>query len=146
MIMPIEQRVKVYPTENIVHVEVGSVISLTSSQTIIKTYECGEIIGGNKIVYLGVDNKLYIADHRNIACLNRIVGMSKQAGEVGDLIEVVIFGEIFSNLAINPGDYYLFEEGMITNNIVNNGVVIKIGNYISYQKVFINIGEYIFRI
>jgi hypothetical protein len=114
-------------TNDKVNVKIGDVISLVAGQgviqinTIVKSYQCGEAIGGHKVVYL------------------------EGAGNIDDYVEVVIFGEIAYDFAINAGDYYLFTEGTLRTAIANNGIIVKIGKYIQDKVLFIEIGEYIIR-
>jgi hypothetical protein len=133
-------------TNDKVSVKIGDVISLTSSQvnTIVKVYQCGEAIGGHKVVYLEND-KIYIADYLNVNIVNKIVGVTRQAGNIDDYVEVVIFGEIVYDFATNAGDYYLFTAGMLQTAIASNGIIVKIGKYVQEKVLFIEIGEYIIR-
>jgi intein-encoded DNA endonuclease-like protein len=133
-------------TEDKVNVKIGDVINLSSSQvnTIVKSYKCGEAIGGHKVVYLEND-KIYIADYLNLNIVNKIVGVTRQAGNADDYIEVVIFGEIVYDFATSAGDYYLFTEGTLRTSIANNGIIVKIGKYIQDKVLFVDIGEYIIR-
>jgi hypothetical protein len=133
-------------TNDKVSVKIGDVISLTSSQinTIVKSYKCGEAIGGHKVVYLE-GNKIYIADYLNLNIVNKIVGVTRQAGNIDDYVEVVIFGELAYDFATSAGDYYLFTAGTLQTAIANNGVIVKIGKYVQEKVLFIEIGEYIIR-
>jgi hypothetical protein len=133
-----------------VNVKIGDVISLVAGQgviqinTIVKSYKCGEAIGGHKVVYLEGD-KIYIADYLNLNIVNKIVGVTRQAGNTGDYVEVVIFGELAYDFATDAGDYYLFNAGMLQTTIANNGIIVKIGKYVQDKVLFIEIGEYIIR-
>jgi hypothetical protein len=133
-------------TNDKVSVKIGDVISLTSSQinTIVKSYKCGEAIGGHKVVYLEGD-KIYIADYLNLNIVNKIVGVTRQAGNIDDYVEVVIFGELAYDFATDAGDYYLFTAGALQTAIANNGVIVKIGKYVQEKVLFVEIGEYIIR-
>ena len=133
-------------TEDRINVKIGDVINVTSNQvnTIVKSYQCGEAIGGHKVVYLE-GGKIYIADYLNLNIVNKIVGITRQAGNVGDYVEVVIFGEIAYDFATIEGDYYLFTAGTLQTSIPSNGIVVKIGKYIQNKVLFVEIGEYIIR-
>lgn len=133
-------------TNDKVNVKIGDVISLTSSQinTIVKSYQCGETIGGHKVVYLE-GGKIYIADYLNENIVNKIVGITRQAGNAGDYVEVVIFGEIAYDFATSVGDYYLSIDGTLHTSIASNGIIVKIGKYVHDKVLFVDIGEYIIR-
>jgi hypothetical protein len=133
-------------TNDKVSVKIGDVISLTSNQinTIVKSYKCGEAIGGHKVVYLEGD-KIYIADYLNVNIVNKIVGVTRQAGNIDDYVEVVIFGELAYDFATDAGDYYLFTAGALQTAIANSGIIVKIGKYVQEKVLFIEIGEYIIR-
>jgi hypothetical protein len=133
-------------TNDKVNVKIGDVISLTSNpiNTIVKSYQCGEAIGGHKVVYLEGD-KIYIADYLNLNIVNKIVGVTRQAGNAGDYVEVVIFGELAYDFATDAGDYYLFIEGTLQTSIASNGIIVKIGKYVQEKVLFVEIGEYIIR-
>ena len=148
MIAVEEKKVNVTEASEVVNVSVGPVISLnTNAATDFKktiVAEAGEIIGSNKVVYVS-NNKIYKASNQNLGCLNKILGLTKQAGVTGDFIEVVIFGELNGFANLENKIYYLGVDGDLIDYIVNSGLKVEIGRGIKIDTLFIEIKNYLIR-
>jgi hypothetical protein len=146
-ITAVENRIKVEPNEEVVNITFGDVVSLTTSEikTITENYQCGEDIGSGKAVYLSNIGKIYMADNSNTDIINAIVGVTKQAGSSGDIVEVVIQGEVGYVFADRPGTYYVYQNGLMDNAPPATDVIISVGRYIRNGYLLVNIGNYIIR-
>jgi len=104
------------------------VVAITNTITLDNNYTCGSNIGGHKVVYLNND-KIEYASNDNVNCLNKVIGLSIQAGNADTSIKVKRDGIIeLTNWGLIPNSiYYLGLNGEITNIIPNTGIYQIIG-------------------
>jgi len=148
MIAVEEKKVNIIEANETVTVSVGSVISLNTSAATdfrkVVVVEAGEVIGSNKVVYVS-NNKIYKASNQNLGCLNKILGVTKQAGVIGDFIEVVVFGELNGFGGLENKIYYLGVDGDIIDYIVNSGLKVEVGRGLKLDTLFVEIKNYLIR-
>lgn len=131
--------------ETIKLIEVSPVIlEVNNVKNIVRSLQCGEIIGSGKVVYLS-ENKIYIASNNNPDCKGKIIGMTQQAGILDEFIPVVTFGELNGLSLMENKIYYLGINGSLTDTIPISGFYQPIGIGIETDKININIGNYIIR-
>lgn len=120
------------------------IIQVTNAANITKSLQCGEIIGGQKVVYLD-EGKIYIASNDNPDCRGKVIGVTSQAGVQEEFINVVTFGEVNGFSELENEQYYLGLNGAITKVIPTTGFYQPIGNGMSANKFNVNIGNFITR-
>lgn len=126
-------------------IELGNVV-LQKNSDCNNIYTLGEVVGGQKLVYLK-DGKLYKASYDNIECYNKIIGMTMQAGEIDSIVEVKTEGIIYLNnwqLQTNA-IYYLGLDGNISTQLPDNNIAQIIGYAKSENELELNIGLSILR-
>jgi hypothetical protein len=119
----------------------GINFSTTTLMPIASSFGSGGI-SGHKVVYIGSDGIDY-ADYRDDNKSNHVVGMTESAGV--DAVNVVDQRELngFSGL-IKGDNYFLHENGAITNIAPTSNVFLHIGIATAPDKLLIKVGEPIF--
>jgi|SRR5271157_1834398 len=103
---------------------------------------CGEDIGGNRVVIIDVDGKLYYADKDNLNHINKILGITTQAGMIGTTIQVQSISEMVEpswNWDVTKPAVYLGNNGLLTQTVPITGFLLEIGNTSSNISIIINI-------
>lgn len=108
-------------------------------------YEAGEVINGHRLIYLK-DGLAYKASYDNPECFNRIVGMSVNAANLGEMV-TVRNGKI-----VNPGWgltanalYFLGLDGQLTTVPPTTGILQEVGYSVETNEFYVNINSAIRR-
>ncbi len=90
-------------------------VSLTDNSKVVNQYVAGEAINGHRAVVI-VGSKLYHADCTNLNHINKVIGVSLNAGSINDTISVQSAGDVVQNSwGLTQDSYYYFDNvGMIT--------------------------------
>jgi hypothetical protein len=120
------------------------IIEVTNAANITKSLQCGEIIGGGKMVYIN-SGKIYIASNDNTSCKGKVIGMTQQSGILDAFVNVVLSGECNGLSLIENEMYYLGLNGVITKTIPLVGFVQPVGVGIASDRININLENYIIR-
>jgi hypothetical protein len=101
----------------------------TGGEQIITDYLAGQALGGQRVVIVGIDGKLYYADCTNLAHLNRVLGVTTGAAEPNAPAIVRAFG-IMTEPAWNwdlSKFIYLGTNGLLTQAPPPTGFLLELG-------------------
>lgn len=105
----------------------------------------GETLPGHRVVYVGQDGRVYLADKSNTAIASRIVGATNAAAFVGEQVDVISEG-LLSGGNFEPGvPYFLGPEGRIVTDITASGVHLHLGSGFSATEMAFDLGHPIIR-
>lgn len=91
-------------------------------------YIAGEVLGGNKLVYLK-NNKVYLASNDNLECFNKLIGITRNAAIVNGEVRVAKNNIMYLSgwgLEVDKV-YYLGLNGAITSTQPATGITQTIG-------------------
>lgn len=90
-------------------------LSLTDNSKIIQQYVAGESINGHRAVVV-IDSELFHADSTNISHMNKVIGISLNAGSIGDAVTVQIIGDVYQlGWGLIANSYYYYDSiGLLT--------------------------------
>lgn len=98
-------------------------------------------IGGHRVV-VATENGCNYADSADTSHINRVIGMTKSAWSLGDLVEVFNGGEIIEpSWSWNVGAVYLGSNGLLTQIPPTTGFIQQIGVALSATKLLISIQQ-----
>ena len=79
---------------------------LISEEVLISRFTCGENISGGRVV-VSINNLLFYFDPTNLNHYGLAIGISRQAGLIGEIIDVATNGKIYySGLGLTPNSHY----------------------------------------
>lgn len=112
-----------------------------SAKEVIVSLEAGENISALKLVYVGADNKAYLARHNGTYEQALAVAMSKTAIGTGLTGQFLVFGKIVDPFFAYAGTQELFLTtfGNISNTAPATGHVTSIGQSLGSGAIFLNI-------
>jgi hypothetical protein len=129
----------------------GNIIATGGTVSNIEVIDCaliaGESIGGHKIIY-EKNKKAYIASIDNLECIGKVIGMSLNAADMNDTINIRRFGNIQNQnwgLTANT-NYFLGINGAISTNAGNGLFSQCIGFSADTENLQININNLFIRI
>lgn len=88
----------------------------------------GETFGGHVALWVGDDNCFYVADPDNNVTIERIIGISTGAANMGTVAHARFTGELVDpsfNFALGP--VYLGPNGALTQNLPTSGNLLLLG-------------------
>ncbi len=108
---------------------------------VLTDYLAGEPLGGDRVVIVGDDGKLYYADNTNLSHLFRILGITTGAADLNAQANVRTGG--IMNEPTWDWDLYQFiylgTNGLLTQIVPTTGFLIVIGYPISSTKIMVDI-------
>jgi hypothetical protein len=108
--------------------------------------KCGEVIPAHRAVVI-INDSLYLFDNTNLSHYNRCVGFSNQAGNINDLIDVVISGEVTTGFpVINGAIYYAGLAGSLVTTPPSTGIMQSIAIATTTNKLLLKLTQPIIKI
>ncbi len=106
----------------------------------------GETASAYRIVYAGLDGFIYLASNDDVLTSESVRGITIQAGNEGDYVNVIALGEVENSSWNWSGNQnlYLGVDGVVTNVAPVSGYSLRVGYSIEPQKMFMSIGPVIF--
>jgi hypothetical protein len=115
-------------------------------EAVISTYEAASQINVNRAVAIRSDGRIEHADKDNPANELDVIGISRQSGAIGSLIEVVEFGKLSGASFGAVGDnFFLGNNGQLVNTAPATGTWLNVGTQTSASEFLVKIGESIIR-
>lgn len=126
-----------------------------AGDSIVRSFICAENISANRVLASNDMGQVMYADATNPDHRNRVIGISKQAGIVGDSIQVVLSGYMYGDPPSppQPGDsiwnwingipLFLADSGLITQDASlppNKAFSLQIGVAVSAEEMKVSIG------
>ena len=110
--------------------------------SIIKSFQAGAPINTNRVVALRPDGRIVHAD-KDVNDHNLdVIGMSRQSGAIGQIVEVVKFGTVpgasFGPVSTN---FFLGNNGLVLSSAPLTGNWLNIGIQEKVDEFFVNIRE-----
>ena len=129
-----------------INTNIQSAITSIQNHSIINIFNCGEIIGGHRLVYLNEYGLLKYADVNIRDSIEMAIGLTLDAGNKNDSVRVQNCG-IITEASWNfepKKKIYLGITGLLTQQIPNNNVCKEIGFAITKTKIMLRIQKAIF--
>jgi len=99
----------------------------------------GETIGGHRGV-CSSSNLIYYADNTNLLQVNRLIGISVQAVDIGQQLNIQSAGEITGFTGLTAGDIlYLQTNGVINTTLPTSGFIQQVGIALTSTTILLNI-------
>jgi hypothetical protein len=100
----------------------------------------GENLGGNRVVFINEESKAMYASHLFISDAFKILGVTTEAVVVNEAVEIQSFGEMEEaswnwNVTL---PIYVGANGLLTQNIPMQGIIMQIAFPISPIKIYID--------
>jgi len=117
------------------------------SRQIVSVKTAGEILNGGRVVFVGADGKLYMADNTVLAEVKAVVGIS-QGAAVAEAPANYITGDSVSEAgwAWTPGSRIYFDNlGMLVDVAPATGNLRSVGVADTATSILVNVGEVIAR-
>lgn len=117
------------------------------SRQIVSVKTAGEILNGGRVVFVGADGKIYMADNTVLAEVKAVVGIS-QGAAIADAPANYITGGSVSEAgwAWTPGARIYFDNlGMLVDVAPVAGHVRSVGVADTATSILVNVGEVIAR-
>ena len=133
--------------EETIDIELKDVVIINSNSTasLELDFTCGETINSNRVVVVQ-NGKIFKADGTNVNHFGNVVGISKQAGILNEVIKVVVAGNMLNNgwnLTSNQLCYFN-NAGEITQTVPTNAnFILSVGTAINTNEINIKLGDYI---
>ena len=118
-----------------------SLSSVDTAKEVVMSLEAGENISALKLVYVGADNKAYLAKHNGTYEQALAVAMSKFAVGTGLTGQFLVFGKITDAFFAYAGTQELFLTtfGNSSNVAPVTGHVTAIGQSLGVGSIFLNV-------
>lgn len=131
-----------YCTEYILLEPVGLPGKDGASSTTLLTVISDKPLGSNRVI----TNTLNYADNTNLSHIGNILGISLNAVNTGQELNLMFSGELdgFSSLTLSP--VYLSTNGTITQTPPTTGFILRIGTAISSTKILISLSTPILQV
>jgi len=114
--------------------------TLTSTEDLTLTGIAGEALGGQRLVRVGVDSKLYYADSSNTTFIGETVGMTLTSALIGASVQVKSLGLITEpSWTWTPGPIYLSTNGLPTQAPPTQGFVVQVAKALEPRAIYMNI-------
>lgn len=113
-----------------------------SGESLICELEAAETVNTNRVVGVDINGQIFHADKDSLDDALDIVGVTRQSGTIGQLVEVVKFGKLSGASLAQPGDnFWLGNDGVLLTNPPSTGDWLFIGTQLASGDILIRIGE-----
>lgn len=110
-----------------------------SSDTIGNNYTAGENIIIHRVVYMGTDGKVYVANSSDITQMNKIIGIAIENEVTDGSIPIVTIGTIDGFTGLNVGsEYFVSSSGALTHIPPTTGFTQVMGVAVSTTEFLVN--------
>jgi hypothetical protein len=109
---------------------------------VVCTMEAGENINTNRVVSVAPDGRIVHADKDDPDTPYDVVGISRQSGSTGQMVEVVKFGRLAgASFGLPSDNFFLGNNGVVQGSISATGTWLSIGVQLTASEFYVNIGE-----
>jgi len=116
--------------------------SVLDAETIIGTYEAASTISANRVIVLAPDGRIEHADALTTLDACDIIGIARQSGAIGSLIEVVKFGKLTgATIGIIGDNFFLGTNGNLTTSPLAGGIWLVVATQNRSSELFVHIQE-----
>ena len=114
--------------------------SLANVVAVCNSFTAGASITKHTIVYMGVDERVYVASSDEIDQMHRVIGISKTSANIGASVSVVMFGIVDGFAGLSAGMPYFFDtNGNLSHIPPTIGYTQCLGTAIGSSKIHVNI-------
>jgi hypothetical protein len=102
----------------------------------------GETVSAYRMVYADLDGKIYAASSDDVLTAQAVRGITTQAGDEDDAVNVVLTGEVTNGGWAWTGnqDLFLGVDGIVTNVPPTSGFSLRVGYSVTATKMVVDIG------
>ena len=113
-----------------------------SGDALVCEFEAAEAVNVNRVVAIDANGRIFHADKDNLDDALDIVGVTKQSGAIGQLVEVVKFGKLGgASLATPKDNFWLGNNGALVTSPPSTGDWLFVGVQLANGEILIRIGE-----
>ena len=146
-IIEIDRLIPILEFPDTVVIEGGVIPPVCDCAAVTEQYEAGEAVQVNRVISIMGDGRIKHADKDDEEEALDTIGVSKQSGSIGQLVNVVKFGKLTgASFGAVSENLFLGTNGQLLSVPPTLGVLLSIGVQTAGSEFHINIGEPIRRL